>query len=82
MRARTLIGLSVLLLAACSETPVEEKGDEAIAEMEAEIEEDAKSLEEAADEAVKALAEDIDAEMAAEGISATAQETQTQATLN
>ncbi|NRD88670.1 hypothetical protein C8024_03080 [Sphingopyxis sp. BSNA05] len=82
MSARTLLGLSALLIAACSETPVEEKGDEAIAEMEAEIEEDARSLEKAADEAAKVMAEDIDAEMAAEGISATAQEAQPQATLN
>ena len=75
MRNGALLTASALLLSACSETPVEEKGDEAIAEMEAQIEEDAKSLEEAADEAVKALAEDIDAELAADGIPDPAVET-------
>tara|TARA_R110002033_G_scaffold89424_6_gene139583 strand:- start:104 stop:352 length:249 start_codon:yes stop_codon:yes gene_type:complete len=68
MKKPGFLVLTALLLAACSETPVEEKGDEAIAEMESQIEEEAKSLEEAADEAVKALAEDIDAELAADGI--------------
>ena len=58
----------VAILAACSETPVEEKGEEALAEHEVQIEEDAASLEEAADQAVKALEEDIDAELAADGI--------------
>jgi len=57
-----------LMLAGCSETPVEEKGDEAIAEHEQQIKEDAQSLEQAADEAVKAMEEDIDAELAADGI--------------
>ncbi|VWX57388.1 hypothetical protein [Sphingorhabdus sp. 109] len=68
MRALPLLGLSLLLLAACSETPMEEQGDEAIAEMEAEIEEDARSLEEAAAEAARVMAEDIDAELAADGV--------------
>tara|TARA_R110000824_G_scaffold11585_2_gene50632 strand:+ start:2914 stop:3162 length:249 start_codon:yes stop_codon:yes gene_type:complete len=68
MRFHASLTLTALLLTACSETPVEEKGDEAIAEMEAQIEEEAQSLEEAADQAVKALEEDIDAELAADGI--------------
>ena len=58
----------VLILAGCSETPVEAKGDEAIAEHEQQIQEDAQSLEQAAEEAVKAMEEDIDAELAADGI--------------
>jgi hypothetical protein len=57
-----------LALTACSETPVEEQGDEAIAEMENEIQEDAQSLEEAADAAVKALEEEIDAQLVDDGI--------------
>ena len=57
-----------LTLAGCSETPVEEKGDEAIAEHEQQIQEDAQSLVQAADEAVRATEEDIDAELAADGI--------------
>ncbi|MEH6662055.1 MAG: hypothetical protein V7679_10435 [Parasphingorhabdus sp.] len=72
MRALPILGLSALLLTACSETPVEEKGDEAIAEMEAEIEQEARSLEEAADQAAKVMAEDIDAELSADGITAPA----------
>jgi hypothetical protein len=59
---------ALLMLAACSEAPMEERGEEAIAELEKQIEDDAQSLELAADEAVKALAEDIDAELAADGI--------------
>ncbi|AMO71828.1 hypothetical protein [Sphingorhabdus sp. M41] len=82
MRLVPLLALTGMILAACSETPVEEKGDAAIAEMEAEIEQDAQTLEEAADEAVKALAEDIDAELAAEGIGDPAVETPTDATKN
>lgn len=79
MRALRLLGLGALLLAACSETPMEEKGDAAIAEMEAEIEEDARSLEEAADEAAKVMAEEIDAELAADGITAPAATSETSA---
>lgn len=57
-----------LMLAGCSETPVEEKGDEAIAEHEQQIHKDAQSLVQAADEAVRAMEEDIGAELAADGI--------------
>lgn len=60
----------MLMLGACSESPIEDQGEEAIAELEREIEEDAQSLEEAADEAVKALAEDIDSQLVADGVSA------------
>ena len=67
---RHLLVPLVVLVAACSETPVEEQGEEAVAEREMQIEEDALSLEEAADEAVKALEADIDSQLAAEGIRA------------
>lgn len=63
---------ALLMLAACSETPVEERGEAAIAEMEQKIEEDAQSLEEAADEAAEVLAKEIDAQLATEGIGAPA----------
>ena len=63
---------ALLMLAACSETPVEERGEAAIAEMEQKIEEDAQSLEEAADEAAEVLAKEIDAQLATEGIGAQA----------
>jgi len=68
MKFRCLLMPAVLLFASCSETPVEEKGDAAIAEHEIEIEQDALSLEQAADEAVKVMEEDIDAKLAADGI--------------
>ena len=72
MTIRALLLPAIVLLAACSETPVEDMGEEAIAAHEQQIEEDALSLEQAADEAVKALEEDIDAELNAEGIGAPA----------
>ncbi len=82
MRIYALLAASALLLSACSETPVEEKGDEAVAEMEKQIEQDAQSLEEAADEAVKAMAEDIDAELAADGIAGPAPAPKAEVTKN
>lgn len=82
MRSGAFLALTALLLAGCSETPVEEKGDAAIAEMDTQIEQEAQSLEEAADEAVKALAEDIDAELAADGIADPAAETPPETTKN
>lgn len=60
----------ILGITACSETPIEEQGPEVIAEMEKQIESDALSLEQAADEAVKILEEDIADDLAAEGITA------------
>jgi hypothetical protein len=72
MTIRALLLPAIVLLAACSETPVEDMGEEAIAAHEQQIEEDALSLEQAADKAVKALEEDIDAELNAEGIGAPA----------
>jgi len=82
MRVPALILPAALILAACSETPVEEKGDEAIAEHEIQIEQDAQSLEEAADKAVKALEADIDAELASDGIADPAAEPQPETTEN
>ena len=82
MRVSTLILPAALILAACSETPVEDKGNEAIAEMENQIEQESQSLEEAADKAVKALEEDIDAELATDGIADPAAKLQPEATEN
>ncbi|MEO9600942.1 hypothetical protein [Parasphingorhabdus sp.] len=70
MKNRDLILPTALLLAACSETPIDEQGAAAIAELEQQIQEDAQSLEEAAAEAVRTLEEEIDAEMAEDGITA------------
>ena len=82
MRVSTLILPAALILAACSETPVEDKGNEAIAEMENQIEQESQSLEEAADKAVKALEEDIDAGLATDGIADPAAKLQPEATEN
>ncbi len=68
MKVRRFLWPAVMLLAACSETPVEDQGDEAIAAHAEDIEQEARSLEQAADEAVKAMEEDIDAELAADGV--------------
>ena len=68
MKAVVHLAAFAVLLTACSETPIEERDEDAIADMEQQIEEDARSLEEAADQAVKALEEDIDAELADDGI--------------
>ncbi|SIN98034.1 hypothetical protein SAMN02745824_2518 [Parasphingorhabdus marina DSM 22363] len=67
---QTAIIPAIILLASCSETPIEEQGEEAIAEMERQIEQDARSLEEAAAEAVQALEQDIADELEADGIGA------------
>lgn len=67
---RQLIFLTSLsLLAACSEAPIEDQGEAAIAEIEKQIEGDARSLEEAADEAVKVLESEIEEELTADGFS-------------
>ncbi|MGB5725079.1 MAG: hypothetical protein WBM39_11760 [Parasphingorhabdus sp.] len=68
MKIGHALATATLILAACSETPIEERGEEAIAEMESQIEKDARSLEEAADESVKALEKDIDSQLADDGI--------------
>ncbi|MEO9634975.1 MAG: hypothetical protein ABJF89_14525 [Parasphingorhabdus sp.] len=63
----------VLIATACSETPIDEQGDAAIAALEKQIEEEAQTLEEAAEEAYLVLEEDIDAELAADGLGAPAE---------
>ncbi|WP_430414546.1 hypothetical protein [Parasphingorhabdus sp.] len=59
-----------LLLIGCSETPIAEQGDEEILEMENQIDAEAQSLEQAAEEAVQILEEEIEAELADDGVSA------------
>lgn len=68
---RFLLITASLALAACSETPAENRNKAETAETEKQIEAEAKSLEAAADEAVKALEEEIEAELLDDGISAT-----------
>lgn len=68
--ARFIVPVIVVALAACSETPVEEQSEEVRAEMEKQIQTDANSLEEAAAEAVTVLEQEIDAELANDGVSA------------
>jgi len=54
--ASALLCTAILLMPACSEQPMEERGEEALLELEQEIEEGAKDLEKAADEAAAILA--------------------------
>ncbi len=67
MRKLPLLASVLFILTACSEGPVEEQGEEALLEIENQIEGDAKSLEEAADEAVKVLQSEIEQDLAADG---------------
>lgn len=60
--------LPFALLAACSETNLDDLNDGELEEIEKQVEEDAKSLIEAADEAVIAMEEDIQAELNADGV--------------
>ncbi len=70
MRGLSIVPLFASALSACSENPIEEQGEDAIAELDRQIERDAKSLEEAADEAVQALEAEIAAELEDDGITA------------
>ncbi len=67
---RVLILSIAIALAACSETKVEQQDATTIAELEKVIEAEAKSLEEAAEEAVKILDSEIESELEAEGVMA------------
>lgn len=64
---KPLLLASLSLLTACSEAPLEDQGEEAAIQIEKQIEGDAKSLEEAADEAVKVLESDIEEDLTADG---------------
>ena len=59
MKGLSIVPLLAIALSACSENPIEEQGEDAIAELDRQIERDANSLEEAADEAVQALEAEI-----------------------
>lgn len=63
MRASLVLLLCAFGLSACSETPLEERDEAEIADTEKQIETDALSLEQAADEAVKILEADLAAEL-------------------
>lgn len=60
----------IVLCMGCSETNLDELDDDEIAETEKEVEADAQSLEEAADEAVKVLQAEIQTELDNEGVGA------------
>ncbi len=66
MRSFFLLG-SFTLFAACSEAPLEDQGEEAAAQIEKQIEGDAQSLEEAADEAVRVLKSEIEEDLEDDG---------------
>lgn len=58
---------SLSILAACSEAPLDDQNEETAVQIEKQIEGDAKSLEEAADAAVKVLESEIDENLEADG---------------
>lgn len=59
MKAALAVLLCALSVSACSETPLEERDEAEFIEIEKQIEADALSLEQAADEAVKILEADL-----------------------
>ncbi|VAW00890.1 hypothetical protein MNBD_ALPHA04-1921 [hydrothermal vent metagenome] len=65
---RAPILLVAISLAACSETKVEQQDAATVAELEKVIEAEAKSLEEAAKEAVKILDAEIESDLKSEGV--------------
>ena len=65
---RIALVLLPISLVACSETEVDQEDEAAVAKVVKEIEQEAKSLEEAADEAVNILDAEIQAELESEGI--------------
>lgn len=68
MRKFCLLILSFGILGACSETPLEDQNEDEVTAIEKQIEGDAKSLEAAADEAVKELKLEIEADLSDDGI--------------
>ena len=68
MRILSTLTILALALGGCSETTIEDQDESVITETERQIEEEAKSLEEAANEAVQALEEEIENELADDGI--------------
>lgn len=60
--------LGLIIIAACSETPLEEQGGGTEVAIEKQIEGDAKSLEAAADEAVNVLQSKLEEELEADGV--------------
>ncbi len=67
MMRRLPLLVAISILTACSEAPLEDQSEEAAAEIEKQIQGDAKSLEEAADEAVRVLESEIEEELTADG---------------
>ena len=67
MRTHALF-LSLIIITACSDAPVEEQRAGTEAAIEKQIEGDAKSLEAAADEAVNVLQSKIEKELEADGV--------------
>ncbi|GAA0481914.1 hypothetical protein GCM10009096_25200 [Parasphingorhabdus litoris] len=63
-----LLCTSILLLGGCSDAPRDDLGEDEATAIEKQIEGDAKSLEAAADEAVKELKSEIEADLSDDGI--------------
>ncbi len=68
MRGTYPLFLGLIALSACSDAPMEDQGEEEVTAIEKQIEGDAKSLEAAADEAVKELKSEIETDLTADGI--------------
>ncbi|MEP2102362.1 MAG: hypothetical protein ABJP02_12730 [Parasphingorhabdus sp.] len=69
MRNLWTLVIGLALLSACSDAPSETEGEEEVTAIEKQIEGDAKSLEAAADEAVKELKSEIEADLSDDGVS-------------
>ncbi|MEP2989003.1 MAG: hypothetical protein ABJN65_03880 [Parasphingorhabdus sp.] len=70
MRPITFLILPLFLTAACSETNLDDLDQGELDEIEKQVTEDAQSLEEAADEAVKVLEQEVRTELDDDGVSA------------
>ncbi len=68
MRPVTFFILPLFLATGCSETNLDDLDQGGLDEIEKQVEEDAQSLEEAADEAVKVLEQEVSAELDDDGV--------------
>lgn len=72
MRTPGLLVIGFVVLSGCSDAPLEDQGEEEVIAIEKQIEGDAKSLEAAADEAVKELKSEIETDLSADGVASPA----------
>lgn len=70
MKPIAIMILSIAMMTACSEPDLSDMDEEELEDIERQVEADAKSLADAADEAVKVLEEEVQAELDEDGIGA------------